>query len=362
MQATQTSPAPTPLARLGWVVFVLVVCAHFTLLDLWRSPQFLDLVRYAAFQERLPYQGRVLMAAILHLTAGSTRVAPLLSRIASHAPRELQNPYVFVLLFTTFAGLFVAVLAARATLLHLTGSRQFASWFALLTLYMAYFNLLAPYGGLTYTLPYDVPALAFFSVGVWLVLTGRYWLLLPVFLLGTLNRETFCYITIFLALYAWFGAGLGAKAAMPQRDAQNQTPPLASMRRVWLHIVLQAVVWVSVRLWAGHLLVHNATDAASNGIFELQFRHNLKMLFNPPQWPLFFSLFGFTLPLFFHGYRAIGDRPLARSIAVLLVLWTVPMLFIGVILELRIFNELTAVLAPAIALIVWNRWLHPEPR
>ena len=350
MDAVPSLQLPSLRQRLGWLAFALLACGHFSILAYWRSPEFLNLPQYAAYAERLPYQGRILMAWVLHVTAGNAQLGPKIARIAAHAPKEFRDPYIFVLLLVTFAAMFVALLASRATLLSVTGNRRFASWAALLTLYMAYFNLLAIYG-LIYILPYDVTSLALFSVGVWLVLTRRYWLLLPVFVLGSLNRETYCFVTLFLVLYTWFGT---------KRHAVSGETRAAALVRITPHVVLQTVVWLTARLWLRHMFLHNAQDTANgNGLFAFQLAHNVKSLLNPAQWPLFLSLFGFTLPLFFWGYRWIGNRALARSVAILLGVWVAAMMLVGVIVEIRVFDELTAFLVPVIALILWNRWIQP---
>jgi len=350
MDAVPSQQTPSLRQRLGWLTFALLACAHFSILCYWRSPEFLDLPQYANYAERLPYQGRILMAWVLHVTAGSARLGPKIARIAAHAPKEFRDPYIFVLLLITFVAMFLALFAARATLLSLTADRRFASWASLLTLYMAYFNLLAIYG-LIYILPYDVTSLALFSVGVWLVLTRRNWLLLPVFVLGSLNRETYCFVTLFLVLYTWFDT---------KRQAQSGEARAAALTRIAPHVLLQTIIWVAARLWLRHMFLHNPQDTANgNGLFAFQLVHNVKSLLNPAQWPLFLSLFGFTLPLFFWGYRWIGNRALARSVAVLLGVWVVAMMLVGVIVEIRIFDELTAFLAPAIALVLWNRWVQP---
>jgi len=301
----------------------------------------------------MPYQGRVLMAWVLHGTAGNSRVGPVLAKIGAHLPVGLGDPYIVVLLISTFVAIFAAVLAARATLLALTGDRRFASWVALLTVYMAYFNLLSVYG-LTYTLPYDVPSLALFSIAVWLVMTRRYVPLLAVFVVGSLNRETFCFVTIFLALYTWFET----RQQITEKDART-----VWLRRVAPHVLLQGLIWVAIRLVVHHVFRNNPVDPGnSNSVFDLHLVQNVKSLLKPQQWPLYLSLFGFTLPLFFCGYRWVRDRALARSLAVLLALWAVAMMIVGVIVEIRVFDELTAFLVPAIGLILWNRWVMPASK
>jgi len=353
MDAVPSSQPPGLLRRLGWLAFALLACGHFTLLDLWRSPQFVYLPLYTQYGERMPYQGRVLMAWVLHVTAGNPRLEPVLAKIGTHVPTGLGDPHILVLLVSTFVAIFTAVLAARATLLALTGDRRFASWVALLTLYMAYFNLLAIYG-LTYTLPYDVPSLALFSIAVWLVMTRRYWSLLAIFVVGTLNRETFCFITLFMTLYTWFDM---------RQQATGEHNRSTWLRRVAPHILLQAIVWVAIKLAIHHVFRNNPVDMGNtNSVVDFHLLKNVESLLKPQQWPLYLSLFGFTLPLFFWGYRWVSDRALARSLAILLAVWAMAMMIVGVIVEIRIFDELTAFLVPAIGLILWNRWALPASK
>jgi hypothetical protein len=89
---------------------------------------------------------------------------------------------------------------------------------------------------------------------------------------------------------------------------------------------------------------------------------NLLSLSKPAQWPLFLSLFGFTLPLFVAKFNNIGNKPFARSTAAIIVLFLLVSLFIGVYDEIRIFNELTAFIMPCVALIIWNKWILPASK
>ena len=93
--------------------------------------------------------------------------------------------------------------------------------------------------------------------------------------------------------------------------------------------------------------------------FGIRLFGNLRSLMKPPQWALLLSLFGFTLPLFVAKFDEISDRALARSTAIIMVLWAIAMLLVGVVVEIRVFSELTAFMMPCIALIVWNKWVRP---
>jgi hypothetical protein len=341
------SPVGPPVGP-GWWLFSLLACAGFALRYTWRNAPFLDLERYAAGAERMPYQGRVLMAWILHASAGNPQFADELNRLASHLPLDMRSPYLLVILLVNLIAIFAALLAARFSLEHLTGDKTFAAWASLLFLYMSYFNLVVGYG--MFMLPYDIPSLSIFMMSVWAILTRRYWVVALLVALGALNRETSLFIPVFFVLYTWFS--VRSKDSNWKEHFRRWSPNL-------FHLGMQMVIWLVLRLWIHHLFLHNVPDegAFANGF--MHFRQNLVSLVKPMQWPLLLSLFGFTLPLFIAKFKLIGDRALAISTAVICVLWTCLMLLVGVLIEIRIFSELTAFIMPCVALIVWNKWVKP---
>jgi hypothetical protein len=337
-------------AGLGWWAFTLLACAGFALRFVWRQGSFLDLPRYAAFQEVMPYQGRVLMAWVLHATAADPRIAAALMRYAFLLPTPVRDPYLLVLMVVDFLALLVTIWTGRLTLQRLTGDATFSAWAAaLLILYMTYFNLVIGYG--VFMMPYDLVSLAIFMAAVWLVLSERYLAVFPLLVAGTLNRETAIFIPAFLALYTLFRV--------------PATPP-DKLKRLWAavpHIFAQLAAWYLVRLWVNHLCRNNALEGNMHNRWVIvHIVQNLESLAKPPQWPLFLSLFGFALPLFVVKFKSIGDRPLALACASIMGLWAAVSMFIGVIVEIRIFNELTVFLMPCIALILWNQWVLPATR
>jgi hypothetical protein len=289
------------------------------------------------------------MAWVLRVTAANPSVSRLLMLPAKHFPADLRNPYLLVLLIVDFAAMLIALVAGRFTLMHLTGNRTFSAWGSLLLLYMSYFNLVVGYG--VFMLPYDVVSLAIFSTAVWLILTKRNFALLAVFGLGTLNRETTIFIPVFQCLYTWFSS------EAPYSSEENR---FANWAVVGPFVVTQILLWLALRLWIRNLFVDNPlTGHMTSRWFGLHFTQNLSLLMNPPQWPLVLSVFGFALPLFVAKFDAIGNRAFSRATVVVMTLWTAVMLYEGVIIELRVFNELTAFVMPCIALIIWNEWIRP---
>ena len=348
MQAADQSGSRSRSAEIVWWIFVLLACAHFTIRYVWRNLPFLDLPAYAHGTAMMPFQGRVLMAWVLRVSAASPRWSVVLAHLGAHLPQDLRNPYSVALLIVTFPAMVVSVLASRFTLKHLTGDETFSAWASLLVLYMAYFNLVVGYG--VFLLPYDALSLAVFVVSVWLILTKRYAALTLVVAIGALNRETVIFVPLFLLLYAW----------LKQRYAPARPGHERSWVNVLPYVAVQLLIWMAVRMWIEHHFRGNPLEAKMpTRWFGIRLFGNLRSLAKPPQWALLLSLFGFTLPLFVAKFNKIGDRALAHASAIVMCLWTLAMMLVGVVIEIRIFSELTAFMVPCVALILWNEWVRP---
>jgi hypothetical protein len=338
-----------PLSRseeLAWWVFTLLACGGFALRLVWRQGSFLSLPLYAAGKEAMPYQGRILMAWVLRFTAGNAHISSFLMRFARYCPTPIRDPYLLVLLIVHFVSIVAAICFGRLSLRVLTGSEKFSAWTALLVLYMSYFNLVIGYD--VFMMPYDVLSLALFSLAVWLILSQRYLWLLPLVAIEELNRDTAFFIPIFLFFYTWF--------AREHISSKQWIKTLAN-------IIAQLVICSLITVWILHQFRANvlAVDL-HNHWFGIQIRPNFKSLIKPPQWPLFLSLFGFSLPLFIAKFQRVGNRRLACSAAAIMLTWLAVSLIVGSIVEIRIFNELTAFLMPCIALILWNEWVMPAAK
>jgi hypothetical protein len=349
MHAADQPGSMSRSAQIGWWIFVLLACAQFTIRYVWRNAPYLDLTAYANGTGMMPFQGRVLMAWVLKATAGNPHWSGVLTHLGSHLPDALQSPYSVALLIVNFIAMVVCILAGRSTLEHLTGDTTFSAWAALLLLYMAYFNLIVGYG--VFILPYDILSLTIFVLSVWLVIAKRYAALTLVVAIGTLNRETVIFIPLFLALYTWF------------KDRHAKEAPEASGRpwaKVLPYVAVQLLIWIALRMWIEHHFRNNPLEGSMpTRWFGIRLAGNLRSLMKPPQWALLLSLFGFTLPLFIARFDKIGDRALAHSTAIVMALWAVAMLLVGVVVEIRIFSELTAFMMPCIALILWSEWIRP---
>ena len=322
----------------AWWCLLAAAAAHFSLVYSFAGSPFLRLSEYESGRAMLPYQARVLMAWVFHATVHRE---PLL-RLASHLPVQLQDPYALVQAFVNFVAMVLALAATRLSIRSLVPSSGYARWSSLVLLPMVYTNLLLAYG-LRYTLPYDVPSLAFFSIGIAAILNRRWWMFYPVFVLGTLNRETFCFVSLIFLLWQIYG------------EPAEQRRPV----RIALHLAAQIAIWVGIKAWLHLHFVGNTTEGNGTGLFRLQLQHNVHYLLNPAQYPLFVSLFGFLwIPLLL-GRRFIRNAGIERICLVVIPAWIAVMLLVGVIVEIRVFNELASLLAIVAALEAWHLWFEP---
>ena len=325
-----------------WTAAVLAVSAHFAITYDWTHSSFLRLQEYADGRATLPYQARILMAWILHVASKTASV----STMAAHAPLQLRDPYVLVQTLCVFLAVAAATLATRATITTLTGDSEFARFACFLLPLMAYFNLVLDYG-LSYTLPYDLPSLAFFCGGILLIVRKQWVLYYPLFVTAMLNRETAIFLAVVLACWEWADASGSANAER--------------VRRILLHTSLQVVIAVTIKLWLRHHFAANATEGNGNGLFSTAIRTNVHSLMNPGQWPLFLSLFAFLPVPLWLGRRYVQHRALSLATAVTVPLWIAAMFVVGVVVEVRVFNELASLLALIAAMEAYHCWVQPRP-
>jgi hypothetical protein len=318
--------------------------AHFSLSYGWNNRPFLSLQRYAAGHESVPFQARVLVAWIFRIFANKAITIAL----AAHMPYPLRDPYLLVQLAVNFLALFGAIAFTRGSISSLTGDKNFSRWAAFLVAYMAYFNLVLLYG-LSYTLPYDLSSLFFFAGCLYFILRRSWLWFYPFFILGTFNRETICFVMVFYVIWA-----LSSMPSNPKQETKN-----AVRMMVILHCCAQLVLWTGIKIYLHHIFSGNPHENGGRGIFVPHLAYNLREIMKPQQWPLLLSNFGFMLPVLISQRAWIGNKGIARACAIILPLWLALMFYVGVIVEIRIFTELIALVSIAIALIVFHRWVQP---
>jgi hypothetical protein len=323
--------------RLTFLAALLFVTSHFSLAYISETAPFLDLRAFAAGVAGQPFQERALTAWMLRGAArfDSPHFELVLHRMLPTMGAAF-NETTLVLLIVTWLSMAASIVLTRATLIELTGNALFSSWAAFLVPYMAYFTYILNFGP-HFLLPYDLPSLFFFCMGFYLLVTQRALLLIPLIALATLNRETSLFLIVFYLIFE-----LSRRSDSHKRVA------------VFIHATGMLAAWIAMRAIVLHLYGHNPTTGG-NQVAVLHLQQNLGFLVKPQHWPAFASIFGFTLPVVIAGRRYLEPNFLRRGLMVV-ALWFALMLFVGVLIEIRIFGELISYISIAMGVIHY-RWL-----
>ncbi len=300
-----------------------VACVWFANLYCTARRPYINLTQYAHGTERMPFQGRDLMRWPLLAASHSATLQHLTAHRA-----VLQSPEFLVMELTAAIALFFAGIAAiRIYRLAVPDAPLPELPFALLVILCLFdFVLSVPF-----SFPYDLPATAFIGWGSYFALQRRFWPLLPIFLLGTWNRET----TLFLI-------GIFAVALATTNEGHLR---LRSVRpRHYGQIAALVIGWLVILLAQKYAYRHNPTEAGP------RIAGNLHFLANPLLWPNILSASAFLLPWIFLKRHRIPFAPLRNSL-LLLPFWVLLLLSVGQILELRIYGDISVPMAAAAALI-----------
>ncbi len=329
---------PSTLRRCGKAAFLLLVCAYFSFAD-GSDPMFLRLDEYTRGASPTPYQDRELMMYVFRALIRVPLIAHAGQMQALH-----HDAYRLIFMLLSFVSILIAFLANRLTLLRLTADRVFSFWASFLVVLMAHL-LLASTWGPSYPVPYDVPSLAFFSLGIYLIGSRRWFLYYFFFILAVFNRETACFLTIFFAV--WEGTRLSEAGASLRTRLRSIVPAVS----------LQAILWLLIKAHLAHKYALNPKESGlTGGLFSMNLSYNIRELLKPYQWPLLASVCAFSLPFVWLGRRWISSNPLRNATATVLPLSFLGLMIVGIIVEVRIFADWIAMIAPCAALIVHNRF------
>jgi hypothetical protein len=322
----------TPRQRITFLAALILVASHFSLAYISEAAPFLSLRAFAAGLAPQPFQERALTAWVLR---GANRFDSPQFEAALHrllpAMGDAFNETTLVLLIIAWVSMAASIVITRETLLKLTGDALFSSWGAFLVPYMAYFTYILNFGP-HFLLPYDLPSLFFFCAGLYLLMMRRPLLLVPLIAVATLNRETSLFLIGFYLVFEVSRRG----------DRKSRAAVLA-------YAAGMLAAWISMRLVVLHLYGHNPVAAATR-LADLKLWQNLGFLGKPQHWPAFASVFGFTLPIVV-VYRRYLEPGVLRHGLIIVALWIGLMLFVGVLIEIRIFGELISYMSVAVGII-----------
>jgi hypothetical protein len=286
-------------------------------------PPYLDLRKFALGQERMPFQARELMRYPL-LWAGNSIF--LQRHTAGRA--GMNSPERLVIMLVSFVAILLSVWAAqKIDRMYWPKARVPLLPFAILIV-VFFFDF---YLGVSYSFPYDVPAMMFLGWGLYLVLTGRFWWLLPLFALATWNRET----TVFLIL---------ARGAVALTREGRWRLSTVKMRDV-IEIAVLCLVWLLITGFLHHKYAANPTEAGSRVMT------NLRDLAHPVLWPGILCGSAFLMP-WIYWRRNLISAPGLRACVLLLPLWVLILFSVGQLLEVRIYGDIAVFIAVCAAAIL----------
>ena len=330
--------------RNGWapetVVLPLVnllASIHIVWFYVYRVPSYLNLQRFEAGQERMPFQSRVLMQYPLRWAHGSSALghfAAWLTGIHLWIPSEILPEDLVEAAVNLIAVLIAGLVARELYRIH--------SKTRLLTAYVYPLFLVMVVGSYClqsinfYRYVYDLPSLGLLSVGFYLIARRSHPALFALlFVVATINRET----SLFL-LYFFLASSCVVEEKIVWRRAVSW--------RFGGTATLLGIFWIAWHLWtrwrfAGLHVVQGP------GLF-----FNFACLLFPLTWPQLAGIAGYTLASFVLFRREI------RSAELRLWLWGFPiwfafMMYFGNMIELRIFGELIPLFACTAVLLAEER-------
>jgi hypothetical protein len=307
-----------------------MIAGQFALAYVFGTRQHLNLLDYAAGHERLPFQYRALVAWIMR---GMLQL-PGLDRLVPDAVEGMTKP-MLVLAILVFVSVLWINRVARQVAATLFADPLVARLMGLTFLATLYLNYESPayYPRLGY--PYDLPSLALIFAGFAALVRNRVVLLLVLFAVATISRETSVILIPILLCWHW------------PMDAASGRPALLPRRREAILALSMAGLWVGEKAFLHALYGTNISEPAYQhrvgvpGSMELMFFSNLIDIVQPLRWPVDFSeLCWLWLPVFLF-WHLIDHPPLRRCIRVITPYWLLIMCLFGALRETRVLGELT---------------------
>jgi len=324
-----------------FVATVQVLGCYFTLVH-----PYINTLLYESGRERLPFQTRLLMVPLMRWAHGSPVAAAAAGFLYPNRYWYLRppEPEAIVQLLVNLASLLIAGYATQQ--IYRAASNAQGEHGGLLGAFVyPLFLLLFAVHYILHTIQnfrfiYDLPSLAFFAVGLWLIYTRRHPLLFAaLFLVATLNRETTLLLLPFFVL---------SEAAKDgdfdfKRDWRKAFAP-----RILAVAVPLAAAWLGWHAFVFHLFRHNVSE------YYPRISLNFYTFLHPRYWPQLFSAGGFLLPFVFLLRRSVADVQL-RAWMWALPIWGGCMFFWGILVETRVFGELLPFLTCLVILVAEDR-------
>lgn len=269
-----------------------------------------------AGEARLPFQYRALVPWMVRALTEAVPVYGSLTSFVQYAPFEV----------VAALGAYGGVLFLMRTLGMGTAESRIA---ALVVFPLLAFNLAAPWRYNAIYFPYDTPSVAFFAVGLGLLVRRKMALFYVVFVLATLNRETTCFLA-----FAYLALALGRER--PSRIA--------------FHVAVQTAIWVGVKAALAVLYAGNEPfDPSALGLFGNMVDRSVRITLSVPGlvYIVFVTMGGLGGVLVLARGWVKDDR--IRRLFWIVVPFGVGMFVVGEMMEVRIYSELIPLVAVGLA-------------
>ena len=307
-----------------------------------RVPSCLDLPSYEAWRERSPFQYRVLMVYPLrwaHHNAALIGLAGRLSRLSGWFPAPIHPEGILQAALDVLC-IGIAGMVACRIYKAASPTGALAPIVYPLTLAMAavtYAMLTTPH----LRFVYDLPSLAFFSLGLYLIYfrSHLFWFVV-LFVVATLNRETSLFLLVLFAI----DCSITTEGKMEWRHVL--TPRCASV------LVSLSAYWLAWHVWVVRHFAANPVVDARNRLLL-----NLGVIVVPLSWPQCLAVGCYLVPFVLLN-RSLVQSPRLRAWYWVLPVWLVFMMRYALISEIRVFGELIPFFACLAALILENKLLE----
>jgi hypothetical protein len=314
--------------------FYTIATVQFAWCYFWLTRPYINTALYEQGLERMPFQGRVLMALpmrLAHQSSGLRSAAEVFAKSPFWFPKPVQ-PEVLVQAIVNIFCLLVS--GYLATELYRRGSKH-----RLLTPFI--YPIFLAVCGATYVMHtvqnfrfiYDFPSMAFFALGMYLIYLRKHWIYFAAFfLIATTNRET---TLLLLALYIFDRAsdhGVPRWSKLLESNALAVALPLAGY-------------WIAWQFLVRYYFASNGSE------FYPRLDWNVKSILVPHAWPQLLSACGY-LPIFaLVMRRRIVDHQLKAWLWIL-PFWFIFMFVFGILIETRVYGELIPYIVCITALII----------
>lgn len=329
-----TSPWPARLRRAGLLLLCVLAAVQFVGSYIYLEFPYVDLQQWESGSERLPFQTRLLLAPLYSLYEHSATGI-------TYAENLAHNDYFFpngvtpgMVLEFSIGIVCVLISGWVAVRLYDGATRRGLLRPLVYPIFLAMCVLLyIVHTVQNFRYVYDLPSLAFFSIGFYLIYFRKPlpWFVL-LFTVATLNRETTLLLLPFWAL----SQALGADGRVRWRGLLQP--------RVLGVLGALGVYWV---LW--HHIVFSMFGANPSEYYP-RAGFNFHCFLRLRYWPQLASAFAFLWPFLIVYRKQVRDAQL-RAWMMVLPLWYAFMFMWAVLTETRVFGELIPFLAPVAALM-----------